>query len=55
MNIWFIVYLFFQAMAIGMNLVKDGEPKEGNYSFIGSVIGAIIGIGIVYMAIKVGF
>ena len=55
MNVWFIVYLCIQAMSIGLNLAKHREPKDGEYNFITSLIGAVIGTLIVYMAIKVGF
>ncbi len=55
MNVWFIIYLFFSAMGLGMNLVKHGEPKEGEYNFLTSLIATIISVGIIIMAIKGGF
>lgn len=55
MNIWFVIYLFLQAMGLGLNLAKHGEPKDGEYNFFTSLIGGIIATLIVYMAIKVGF
>lgn len=55
MNVWFIIYLFFSAMGLGMNLVKHGEPKEGEYNFWTSLIATIISVGIIIMAIKGGF
>lgn len=55
MNVWFIIYLFFSAMGLGMNLVKHGEPKEGEYNFWTSLIATIISAGITIMAIKGGF
>lgn len=55
MNVWFIIYLFFSAMGLGMNLVKHGEQKEGEYNFWTSLIATIITVGIVVMAIKGGF
>lgn len=55
MNIWFIGYLFLNAMGLGMNLVKHGESKDGEYNFWVSLITTIITVGIVVMAIKGGF
>lgn len=55
MNIWFIVYLFLNAMGLGMNLVKHGEPKDGEYNFWASLIATLITVSIVVMAIKGGF
>lgn len=55
MNIWFIVLICLSMMNIGLNLARDGEPRRDKYSFIGSLIGAAINIGITYMAIKQGF
>lgn len=55
MNVWFIIYLFFCAMGLGMNLVKHGEQKEGEYNFWTSLIATIISVGIIIMAIKGGF
>lgn len=55
MNMWFIVYLFLNAMGLGMNLVKHGEPKDDEYNFWTSLIATIITVSIVVMAIKGGF
>lgn len=55
MNIWFVVYLVLSAMGLGINLVKHGEPKDGEYNFWASLIANIITVGIIVMAIKGGF
>lgn len=55
MNIWFIGYLFLNAMGLGMNLVKHGESKDGEYNFWVTLIATIITTGIVVMAIRGGF
>lgn len=55
MNIWFIVYLALEAMAVGMHLAKHGEARTGEYNFWVALIGAIISIVIVSMAVKGGF
>ena len=44
-----ITLLFLDAMALGINLAKNGEPK-GNYSFGYSLIAVIINIALLWGA-----
>ena len=39
-------------ISIGINLARDGEPRDGKYSFLGSLIGTFI---IVFLLWKGGF
>lgn len=55
MNGWFIALLMMYALDLGIATAKNGQKKEGKYSFGGSLIGSAIGIFIVYMAIRTGF
>lgn len=54
MNGWFLTIIIMDCLGIGINLAKHGEPKEGEYNFVISLIGALINIGLIYMAIKTG-
>lgn len=55
MNIYFLIYVMLDVLALGIHLAKHGENKDGEYNFITSLISTIITISLVYMAIKVGF
>lgn len=54
MNYYFVVIIFLYSMNIGMNLAKNGMPREGNYNFLTATIAAIICITLIYLAIKKG-
>lgn len=54
MNGWFLAVIILGVLGVGMNLAKDGQPREGNYNFWVALIGTLIQIGLVYMAIKAG-
>lgn len=41
-----IIMIIILAMGVGINLVKHGEPKDGNYSFPISLISAAIEVGL---------
>ena len=45
-----IAIIVLYAMSLGIYLVKDGEPKEENYSFIAKLISTAIEIWLLYEA-----
>jgi len=55
MNIWFTILILIYALNVGINTARDGEPKKERYSTGSSLFGAIVGILLIYMAIKTGF
>lgn len=55
MNIYFTIYIVLEILSIGINLAKDGEPREDHYNFMTTLIAAIINTFLLYMAIKEGF
>ena len=55
MNYWFITICVIYTLSLGVSLAKDGEPKEGTYSFWATLISAIINVFILVMAVKTGF
>ena len=55
MNVWFFPHIIMDVLSIGIHLAKHGEPRDNNYNFFGALIGTLINLGIIYMAIKVGF
>lgn len=55
MNGWFLTLIIIDVLSIGIHLAKHGEPRDNNYNFFGALIGTLINLGIIYMAIKVGF
>lgn len=55
MNIFFIIMCGIYVLNLGIAMAKHGEPKEDNYNFIASLIGALIGITLIYFAVKTGF
>lgn len=55
MNIYFIILCIMTTLAIGINLAKHGEDKEGEYNFWSSLIAGVIEIILIYLAIKQGF
>lgn len=46
-GLWQIVYLGLMILGIGITLAKHGEPKEGNYNVIVTIISVAIEIAIV--------
>lgn len=55
MNYYFIGLLILYAVNLGVNLTRNGEPREDEYSFFTSLITVIIETVLVYFAIKTGF
>lgn len=58
MNIYFIILACLNVMGIGIALGKHGEPRykeNEKYNFFTTLIASIIQMGLVYMAVKVGF
>lgn len=52
MNIYLIVIISLYAMSMGMNLAKNGTPREGNYTFLGSVFTTAIMLTLIILAIN---
>lgn len=48
MGIWQIIYLALLMMGLGIHLAKDGQPKEGKYSFWTALISLGIQIALLY-------
>lgn len=48
MGIWQIVYIGIMFMGLGLNLAKDGQPKEGKYSFWAQFLADAIILFILY-------
>lgn len=42
MGVCQIIITALYMVSIGINLARDGEPREGKYSFLGSLIGSSI-------------
>lgn len=55
MNGWFLAMITIYILNIGISLAKHGEEKKGEYNFFSQLLGAVIGIFIIYMAVKTGF
>lgn len=55
MNGWFIALLVIYVLNLGVELGKHGKPREGKHNFWLGVVGSLIGVFLVYMAIKTGF
>lgn len=55
MNGYFIAILLFDAMSLGIMLMKHGQPKEGKYSFWTYLFSVLIDLWLIVMAIKTGF
>ena len=55
MNYYFIGLLMLYAMNLGINLTRNGEPREDKYSFFISLISCLIVVGLMYLAIQTGF
>lgn len=49
MGVWQIVWLLIVALGFGINIVKHGEPRDGNYNFWSFLIGALIEAVILYL------
>lgn len=43
-----IIMIIIMSMNLTINLVKDGEPRDGKYSFFGALFGAGINIAILW-------
>lgn len=48
MGIWQIVYVGMMLVSLGINLAKDGEPRDDYYSFGTSFIACVIQIGLLW-------
>ena len=48
MGFWQIIYIGMMCMSVGMHLAKDGQPREGTYSFGTSFISLVIQLGILW-------
>ena len=55
MNYYFIGLLMLYVMNLGINLTRNGEPREDEYSFFTSLISCLIVLGLTYLAIQTGF
>lgn len=55
MNGWFIALLLMHALNLGVHTAKHGEPKNDKYNIGSALFGSVIGILLIYMAIKTGF
>ena len=55
MNGYFLAIIIMSCLSLGINLARHGEPKEGEYDFIVSLIANLIDLILIYMAIKTGF
>ena len=55
MNYYFIAALILYVMNLGINLTRNGEPREDKYNFFTSLISSLIVIVLMYLAIKTGF
>ena len=49
MGLWQIVWVAIVAVGLGINIIKHGEPREGNYNFGSFLIGALIEAGVLYL------
>lgn len=43
-----ITFLFIQALGLGINLAKSGQPRNDNYSFGVSLIAVIINVLLIW-------
>lgn len=43
-----IIMICLYMLVIGENLAKDGEPRDSNYSFFGSLLGTAIVTGLLW-------
>ena len=54
MNGWFLAIIILNAISLGVNMSKHGQPKTGKFHSGESFLGALINIALVYFAIKAG-
>lgn len=50
MTIWAIIYLVWIVLGLGIHLAKDGEPRDGNYSFWTALISTGLQCFLLYKA-----
>ena len=43
-----IIMICLYAITLYEHITKDGEPREGQYSWIGALIGTGIGVGLLW-------
>lgn len=43
-----IIMITVLAMGLGITLVKNGEPKDGEYSFLTTIISTVIEVAILW-------
>ena len=43
-----LIIICIYTLGIGIHLAKDGEPRDGNYSFIINLISTVISAGILW-------
>jgi hypothetical protein len=43
-----IIMVTMYLLSVGMAIAKNGEPKEGNYSFVSTAIATVITVGLLY-------
>ena len=43
-----IIYIVLMGISLGVALIKHGEPREHNYHFGLSLLGALISVGLLY-------
>lgn len=55
MNIYYFILLAIHILNLGIALGKHGEKKVTTYNFGANLIGSIIGITLLYLAVKTGF
>lgn len=55
MNGWFILILLWLAIEAGVVLGKNGEQKEGTYSFGATFVSYAILVFLIFKSIQTGF
>ena len=43
-----LIIICIYSIGVGIHLVKNGEPKEGSYSFFANLIATAISVGILW-------
>lgn len=55
MNGWFLAMIIMHVLNLGIHLAKHGETKIEKYNVFTQLFGSVIGLALIYMAIKTGF